>query len=416
MNEGKLISFLIALSGIGAAIIFSYRGWPAVTYQENMLQAGTSVAGALFVIALFLERAMAVVNSILFGAETIRRRQDVRFAILANPVGVLTAEQNEALLDRSKKRVRLAGSFLIAILIAISGVSTLSGLIDADTLLRPDGTSPLNQSQLFRTLDILITAAVLAGGSSGIAEVVDLLKQRVDTEKAEQAAREKAASLGVDTNALSMSYRQAAMALGYPASTAMSPSFAFDGPSVSSTDRMVFADPVEPDDGAAYLEWLSGATGLTESAMMTPPSKNWRVAGSLEQLRGQLDEAFPTRNRASDGTIGDARHCGRSPNRSDHCPNIQDGDRWVVTAFDATHDPENACDMDRVTDAIIRSADARIKYIIWNRRICSSYPVGNTPAWTWRPYSGANPHEKHAHFSVRPEKTFYDDAGAWQIK
>lgn len=135
---------------------------------------------------------------------------------------------------------------------------------------------------------------------------------------------------------------------------------------------------------------------------------SWRLAGSLVTLRDQANEMWPKRSRASDGTIGDTAHQSRD---SDHNPWVRDGPMGVVTAIDITHDPKSGCDAQRIVDTLLSSKDARIKYIIWNRRIASS----TVSPWTWRPYSGSNPHTKHFHLSVMEQKAKYDDAGSWSI-
>jgi hypothetical protein len=56
-----------------------------------------------------------------------------------------------------------------------------------------------------------------------------------------------------------------------------------------------------------------------------------------------------------------------------------------------------------------------VKYIIWNRRIASSSPINGAAAWDWRPYTGANPHDKHVHISVKPEKAAFDLTSTWAI-
>lgn len=134
----------------------------------------------------------------------------------------------------------------------------------------------------------------------------------------------------------------------------------------------------------------------------------WRIAKSLIHLRDQIDAAFPARSKASDGSIGDMAHSLR---KSDHNPWVKDGTTGVVTAIDITHSPETGCDAGKITNALVRSKDARIKYIIWNKRIVSS----TTAPWQWREYRGANPHNKHFHISVLPEKSKYDDESDWQI-
>jgi len=116
----------------------------------------------------------------------------------------------------------------------------------------------------------------------------------------------------------------------------------------------------------------------------------------------------PARSKASDGTIGDAAHATRS---SDHNPWVIDGDIGVVTAIDITNDVAGGCSAQKIVDALVTSKDARIKYIIWNRKIVSS----TVSPWDWRPYSGKNPHNHHFHVSVLPAKERYDATDPWQI-
>lgn len=134
----------------------------------------------------------------------------------------------------------------------------------------------------------------------------------------------------------------------------------------------------------------------------------WRTANCLIQLRNQINQMAPNRSKASDGTIGDAAHASRS---SDHNPWVRDRGVGVVTALDITHDPNDGCDCNDIVDAFVRNKDARIKYIIWNKRIISS----QVQPWVWRRYSGRNPHTKHFHLSVRPEKKHYDSTEDWHI-
>jgi hypothetical protein len=136
----------------------------------------------------------------------------------------------------------------------------------------------------------------------------------------------------------------------------------------------------------------------------------WRNAKSLDVYRGQINDLYPRRNKASDGTKASSQHTRQNPN-SDHEPN-KDG---VVTAQDITHDPKNGCDCNKIVDALVRSRDSRIKYIIWNRRIINSSAAGGAMPWTWRPYGGSNPHDKHSHLSVSSDPAKYDDTAPWKL-
>ena len=133
----------------------------------------------------------------------------------------------------------------------------------------------------------------------------------------------------------------------------------------------------------------------------------WRIAKSLDVLLAQINEAAPNRSKSSDGGIGDAAHASRS---SDHNPWVRDSRGiGVVTARDFTHDPADGCDCQALVDSLVASGDARIKYIIWNRQII------NSSNWLWRPYTGANPHNHHAHVSVKDNPALYDSDSPWQL-
>jgi hypothetical protein len=138
----------------------------------------------------------------------------------------------------------------------------------------------------------------------------------------------------------------------------------------------------------------------------------WRVAASLEKLRKQVNAKAPKRSKVSDGGIGDAAHASR---KSDHNPWVRDGGMGVVTARDFTHDAKNGCSAEKLAESIRAARDKRVKYIIWNRRICHSAAKGGSAAWAWRKYTGKNGHTQHVHVSVKPLKSLYDDQGAWSL-
>lgn len=127
---------------------------------------------------------------------------------------------------------------------------------------------------------------------------------------------------------------------------------------------------------------------------------NPRPARSLVRLREQIDAAYPNRNRASDGMIGDAAHAATI---SDHNPNAA----GVVTALDITHDPANGVDIDKLSDELAATRDPRIKYLIANGLAMEPAVSG----WNWVQYYG-DPHTNHLHISVYGN---YDDDSDWRI-
>jgi hypothetical protein len=129
----------------------------------------------------------------------------------------------------------------------------------------------------------------------------------------------------------------------------------------------------------------------------------WRLAKSLIILRDQINGKWPNRSKSEDGTIGDSAHAARA---SDHNPD-QFG---VVRAIDFTHDPAYGFDSYQFADDLRQSRDPRIKYIISNRRIASA----TVSPWLWRPYDGANAHDRHCHISV-VGSSLADDIKPWSV-
>jgi hypothetical protein len=119
---------------------------------------------------------------------------------------------------------------------------------------------------------------------------------------------------------------------------------------------------------------------------------SWHLARSLETFRTQVNEKWPNRSKASDGTIGDEAH---QSSKSDHNPDA-DG---AVKAIDITHDPSGGPDCTMLAEMLWAGKDYRVGYIIWNKQI-SNPDIENG---AWRPYTGSNPHTMHLHLSVKKE-------------
>lgn len=121
------------------------------------------------------------------------------------------------------------------------------------------------------------------------------------------------------------------------------------------------------------------------------------------QLREQIDDNYPERDRRSDGTAADARHYATNPN-SDHIP--RDG---VIRALDIdanlnSHPEETYALVEKIR-LCAKGGDKRIKYIIYDGKIMS--PILN---WKRRKYRGVNPHKSHFHISFT---TLGDNDGQW---
>jgi hypothetical protein len=120
---------------------------------------------------------------------------------------------------------------------------------------------------------------------------------------------------------------------------------------------------------------------------------SWKLCKAGQQLRQQVDDSYPDRDRTSDGVLGDSRHASRP---SDHNPDAE----GIVRAVDIDRDLSGRKKPDLMPDLADqlrlcgKRGDKRISYIIFDGRIASS-----KKAWAWRTYDGINKHNHHCHIS-----------------
>lgn len=118
----------------------------------------------------------------------------------------------------------------------------------------------------------------------------------------------------------------------------------------------------------------------------------------LQNLRGQLDRAFPDRG-GPDGTIGDRAHqereSGHNPDDTPGSKPTWDGDADKlpeIRGLDVSVDGIPAAALVRHITTL-PGLSAVLRFIIFDHEI---YHVRN--AFIGVPYSGANPHTEHIHF------------------
>lgn len=134
-----------------------------------------------------------------------------------------------------------------------------------------------------------------------------------------------------------------------------------------------------------------------------------RQAPSVRAVLDQATALWPNRRRgagSSDGICASPRHTSANPG-SDHEPRVN----GYATAVDLTDDKRSGCDADAWAEHLRITRDPRVKYVICNRRMFSSYATSRRRAWEWGAYTGSNPHESHTHLSILPNALF--DTSPW---
>jgi len=129
-----------------------------------------------------------------------------------------------------------------------------------------------------------------------------------------------------------------------------------------------------------------------------------KLSKAASQLREQIDDDYPWRDRTSDGWIADARHLASG--NSDHIPDPRSG---IVRGLDIDADlgahKEEAHYLAEKIRLAAKNGDKRIAYVIYNGRIAS-----RILKWKWRKYRGINPHKSHIHISFTKAG---DDDRSW---
>lgn len=146
---------------------------------------------------------------------------------------------------------------------------------------------------------------------------------------------------------------------------------------------------------------------------------SWILVPCLVSLRNEFNTLAPSRDKSSDGSIGDTAHASSS---SDHNPDetgntpYEDPDNInEVHAIDVDIDlRRSGWTMARAVEIIVTrhrtGADDRLQNVIYNRRIWS-----RSWGWTAREYTGSNPHDHHAHFSSRYTTAQEQNTRGWGL-
>jgi hypothetical protein len=210
------------------AIAIFGRAAPVLFKAELLTQVMPSLLTGLIAVAAIMERAVAVLNDIWFGEKRELREEQVRqtsiqlqaeraqlqsawqaHAMLtqeavrtgnkvvmdqafaaAGPAGSAGLEQKtfnlaQALQEATKEltivkaqqdRARLIFSYAIALVVSAVGVTTLASMFEVGGLSN-------QQRAVFRAVDILLTAGVLSGGTTGINAIAELLGTYVNTQR-----------------------------------------------------------------------------------------------------------------------------------------------------------------------------------------------------------------------------------------
>lgn len=201
--EGKMkipvIGTVVVIALIAVAAIFAFTGLEIADDWESKIWP---LIGTLFIVSLFMERSIEVFLSAFRAG--VADQLDLKIKEIKKELDQLNkdtdpdnykkvskelADKNE---ERAKYRIRsrqwaLWGGLTLGILVALVGFHGLENLIDPKYFKNPEPTTL--RLRLFHAVDVLVTGAVLAGGSDAFNKIMKLYS--AFTETAAQNTRAK---------------------------------------------------------------------------------------------------------------------------------------------------------------------------------------------------------------------------------
>jgi hypothetical protein len=215
MNKITSIVTAVLLVVVDALVVYpvwSNQAPPPVGFKPLTPQAFAGLIGWLFVVALFVERAVEVVVMIFrdqqadlldeaeehavrvvktaikkaaaLAGDNTAAPADKKAAADAVEVvrpALLAARENKLVYRAETKEIALLISFIFSVFVSLAGVRALHGLLLDAT---PTGN-------LFTAADIVVTGAMLAGGSEGIHRMANAFTSFMDgvSARGDQAQR-----------------------------------------------------------------------------------------------------------------------------------------------------------------------------------------------------------------------------------
>ena len=184
---GILIFVIIGIWSVG------FWKWSGASFVADVPAAASKLLASLLVITLLIERSIAAINTVIFqpkkrGFEAIARENE---ALLIRRAFVDDSEAKQLNTNIASARVELSSiageedknrailGFAFALLVSAAGVRTLSSLLQIDPATNVPGLSDEFQRYLAHGVDVVLTAGLIAGGSDGLAKLIQIIKDGI---------------------------------------------------------------------------------------------------------------------------------------------------------------------------------------------------------------------------------------------
>jgi hypothetical protein len=176
--SGKYVLPLLSLVILASASGVAYAvHWLAVSTQTISAQAVANDLLPLILVALFSERAVEVIISPWRDLDATKLANNLKTA-QGTSGAVLTQQTAQNSLDEYRGETR---QYAFILLLCFGLAAAMAGVRAVQPLFQVSAQSPSGiQSSVFGTVDVLITALMLAGGANGIHSISTMFLSFLD--------------------------------------------------------------------------------------------------------------------------------------------------------------------------------------------------------------------------------------------
>jgi uncharacterized protein YacL len=191
----KVLPWILIGAAFGVACIAA--SWPALRFAKVKGGEFMSHLGALLVFALLIERTVEVFLTVWRAEESYKRQAEVQRLVTAGAIATdpaLIAAHDRMLEYRAEtQHWAFPISFIIGLLIASFGVRVIEQFVIPPDASAPNGPGE-NQLWWFHVADIILTAALLAGGADPIHKLMDAFRKFMEASSAKASGTETKSS------------------------------------------------------------------------------------------------------------------------------------------------------------------------------------------------------------------------------
>jgi hypothetical protein len=174
---GSVIAIIVAIALAAVCL-------DVVKFADDVPTAAIKALTSLLILTIFIERGLAIINAILHGKDRRQHEHKLRMVSLARQLRVIDPDSAFKIIEHAfdklkdiadkEEKVRIFVVIPVALFVSAFGVRTMSALMSIDAV------KISFQKYVLHAADIVLTASLIAGGSNGIAQLLQLIKDAIN--------------------------------------------------------------------------------------------------------------------------------------------------------------------------------------------------------------------------------------------